>query len=137
MSLSGFSGEPAEAKGTVSKELMVGSKTLPTSFFVVEVKGRYNMLLRRDWIHANACVPSTLHQCVVQWVDNEVEVIAADDAACIAMADVLMDVQDGRMGCLTGRGLTDYDYVSVGKDGFVPISVKLMMNVTRLSNIVL
>jgi hypothetical protein len=27
--------------------------------------------------------------------------------------------------------------VSVGKDGFVPISVKLMMNVTRLSNIVL
>jgi hypothetical protein len=74
---------------------------------------------------------------VVQWVDNEVEVIAADDAACIAMADVPMDVQDGRMGCLTGRGLTDYDYVSVGKDGFVPISVKLMMNVTRLSNIVL
>jgi hypothetical protein len=34
------------------------------------------------------------------------------------------------MSCLTGCDLTNYDYVSVGKDGFVPISVKLMMNVT-------
>jgi hypothetical protein len=39
MSLSGFSGEHAEAKGIVSKELTVGSKTMPTSFFVVDVKG--------------------------------------------------------------------------------------------------
>jgi hypothetical protein len=27
------------------------------------------------------------------------------------------------MKCLTGRDLTDYDYVSVRKEGFVPISV--------------
>jgi hypothetical protein len=39
MSLSGFSGELAEAKGIVSKELTVGSKTVPTTFFVVDVKG--------------------------------------------------------------------------------------------------
>jgi hypothetical protein len=66
MSLSGFSGKPAEAKGIVSKELTVGSKTLPTAFFVVEVKGRYNVPLGPDWIHANTCVPSMLHQCVLQ-----------------------------------------------------------------------
>jgi hypothetical protein len=36
------------------------------------------------------------------------------------------------MGCLTGRDLSKYDYVSVGKDGFVPISVKLMTSSTRL-----
>jgi hypothetical protein len=61
MSLSGFSGEPAEARGIVSKELTVGSKTVPTAFFIVDVKGRYNVLLGRDWIHMNDCVPSTLH----------------------------------------------------------------------------
>jgi hypothetical protein len=41
------------------------------------------------------------------------------------------------MSCLTGCDLTNYDYVSVVKDGFVPISVKLMMNVTRLNNDIL
>jgi hypothetical protein len=53
MSLTGFSREPAEAKGIISKELMVGSKTMPTAFFVVNVRGRYNILLGHDWVHAN------------------------------------------------------------------------------------
>jgi hypothetical protein len=45
LSLSGFAGDPTEAKGIISKELMVGSKTVPTTFFVVDVKGHYNVLL--------------------------------------------------------------------------------------------
>jgi hypothetical protein len=45
MSLTWFGGEPAEARGIVSKELTVGSKTIPTVFLVVNVKGRYNLLL--------------------------------------------------------------------------------------------
>jgi hypothetical protein len=65
LSLSGFAGDPTEAKGIICKEVMVGSKTVPTAFFVVDVKGSYNVLLGRDWIHANGCVPSTLHQCVI------------------------------------------------------------------------
>jgi hypothetical protein len=66
MTLNVFSGEASEAKGTISKELTVSSETMPTTFFVVDIKGKYNILLGRDWIHANGCVPSTLHQCVVQ-----------------------------------------------------------------------
>jgi hypothetical protein len=46
-------------------------------------------------------------------------------------------VQDGCMECLTGRDLTDYDYVSVSKDGFVPISVKSTTSSTKLTNNVL
>jgi hypothetical protein len=45
VSLSLFSGEPAKAKGIVSKELTIGSKTIPIAFFVVDMKGRYNMLM--------------------------------------------------------------------------------------------
>jgi hypothetical protein len=39
MSLSGFSSELAKARGIVSKELTVGSNTVPTAFFVVDMKG--------------------------------------------------------------------------------------------------
>jgi tRNA uridine 5-carbamoylmethylation protein Kti12 len=70
MSLSGVSGELAKAKGIVSKELIVGSKTMPTTFFVIDVKGRYNVLLRRDLIHKNSYVPSMLHQCMIRWVGD-------------------------------------------------------------------
>jgi hypothetical protein len=65
MTFSGFSGEASDAKGIVAKELTIGSKTVPTTFFVVNVKGKYNALLGWDWIHANGCVPSTLHQCLI------------------------------------------------------------------------
>jgi hypothetical protein len=45
MMLSGFSDEASDAKGIISKELIVGSKTVSTTFFVIDVKGRYNVLL--------------------------------------------------------------------------------------------
>jgi hypothetical protein len=87
MMLNGFSGEVTEVKGIISKELIVGSKTMPTAFFVVDVKGKYNVSLGRDWIHTNGCVPSTLHQCVVQWVGESNDVMKADDSACVALAE--------------------------------------------------
>jgi hypothetical protein len=45
MMLSGFLGEASEAKGIISKELTMGSKMVPTTFFMVDVKGRYNASL--------------------------------------------------------------------------------------------
>jgi hypothetical protein len=47
LSLSGFSGEPTEARVVVSKELMVGSTLIPTTFFMVDVKGWYSILHER------------------------------------------------------------------------------------------
>jgi hypothetical protein len=106
---------------------------IPMTFFVVDVAGKYNALLGRDWIHANNCVPSTLHQCVVQWVSDEVEVVHADDTASVAFADMGEDWMDGEVWCLSGRDLTDFDYISVGRGGFVPVNVKLMI-ANRLVN---
>jgi hypothetical protein len=73
LSLSGFAGDPTEAKGIICMEPMVGSKAMPMAFIVVDMKGCYNVLLGRDWIHANECAPSTLHQCIIQWISDEVE----------------------------------------------------------------
>jgi hypothetical protein len=105
LSLSGFAGDPTEAKGIICKELTVGSKTVPTTFFVVDVKGCYNVLLKQDWIHANECVPSTLHQCIIQWIDDEVEVVQADEDGCITVTKSQVDIQGGKMKCLTNRDL--------------------------------
>jgi hypothetical protein len=71
---------------------------VPTAFFVVDVKGCYNVLLGQDWIHANGCVPSTLHQCVIQWISDEVEVVRAEDM-CISIAKSQVDIQEGNMKC--------------------------------------
>jgi hypothetical protein len=129
-SLSGFADDPTEAMGIICKELTVRSKTVPMTFFVLDVKGRYNLLLGRDWIHANKCVPSTLHPFLIPWIGDEVEVVQADEDVCIAVTESQVEIQGGKMKCLTGRDFMGYDYVSVGKDVFVPISVKPAIGAT-------
>jgi hypothetical protein len=71
--LNDFAGNPSDTKGCVHVDLMIGSKNVLTTFFVIEGKGAYSLLLGRDWIHANCCIPSTMHQQLVQWVDDDVE----------------------------------------------------------------
>jgi hypothetical protein len=133
LSLSNFTGDPTEAKGIICKEVTVGSKIVHVAFFVVDVKGRYNVLLRWDWIHANECVPSTLHQCVIQWINDEVEVVQADEEVCVAMAESDVDILGRKMEFFSGKDLMGYDCISVGKDGFVSISVKPAIGATRLA----
>jgi hypothetical protein len=82
--LNDFAGNPTDTKGCVHVDLMIGSKTLLTTFFVIEGKGAYSLLLGRDWIHANYCIRSTMHQQLVQWVDDEVEIVQADDSVSVA-----------------------------------------------------
>ena len=62
------------------------------------------------------------------------EVIEADSSACIALTDTSVDWQHGEMRCLTGRDLSDYDYISIGKDGFVPINAQ-PASIARLNDL--
>jgi hypothetical protein len=71
---------------------------------------------------------------MIQWVGDEVEVIRADEDVCVALTESQVDIQGGKMKFLTGRDLMGYDYVSVSKDGFVPISVKPAFGATRLAH---
>jgi hypothetical protein len=82
--LNDFAGNPSGTKGCVHVDLMIGSKTQLMTFFVIEGKGAYSLLLGRDLIHANYCFPSTMHQQLVQWVDDDVEVVQADDSVSVA-----------------------------------------------------
>ena len=87
MMLKDFEGAISPAKEAICVDLMIGSKTLPTTSFVISGKGSYNTLLGRDWIHANCCIPSTMHQCVIQSVGDSVEMVHADSSFNIAMTD--------------------------------------------------
>jgi hypothetical protein len=70
---------------------------VPIAFYVVDVKGRYNMLLGQDWIHTNESVPSTLDQCAIQWIGNEVEEVQANEDVCIAVTESQVNIQGRKM----------------------------------------
>jgi hypothetical protein len=120
-------GDPIGAKGITSVELTVGSKTLATAFFVTKVQGNYSVILGWDWIHANHCIPSTFHHFLIQWVGDDIEVVHTDTSACVAMADSSIWTHED-VKCLSGLDLLDYNFLSVSKDDFVPIHVKLVEN---------
>jgi hypothetical protein len=89
--LNSMGGNPMEARGVIFMELTVGSKSLTTAFFIVEVQSNYSVILSHNWIYANHCVPSTLHQFLIQWIDDEIEVVHADASTYIALADATAD----------------------------------------------
>jgi hypothetical protein len=91
MTLNGVGGNSMEARSIISMELTVGSKSLTTAFFVVKVHGNYSIILGHDWIHVNRCVPSTLHQFMIQWIDDKIEIVHVDASAYIALADTTAD----------------------------------------------
>ena len=116
-------------------ELTVGSKMLATVFFVSEVQGNFSLILGRDWIHANQCVPSTLHQFLIQWIGDEIKVVHGDTSSFITSADSNFIGANDNIKCLSGLDLSDYELISFTKEGFVPATLKPMEN--RLNHLML
>jgi hypothetical protein len=116
IALSDFNGQASEAQGVLNVDLTVGSKTVPTSFFIVNSKSTYTVLLRRDWIHANCCILSMMHQCLIQWDGDEVEVVHADDSIEISLAAMsVWDAEDQEP--ISGISLEGCDHVEATKNG--------------------
>jgi hypothetical protein len=133
--INGLGGNPMEAWDVIFIELTVGSKSLATAFFVVKVQGNYSVILGRDWIHANRCIPSSLHQFLIQWIGDDVEVVDVGASAYIALADATTDWQHASTRCLSRKDLIGYDFPSISKEAFMPVSVKLASE-AQLGNVV-
>jgi hypothetical protein len=71
---------------------------------------------------------------IIQWIGDEVELVQADEEVCIAMAESQVNILGRKMECLSSNDLTGYDYISVGKDRFVLISVKTTIGATQLAH---
>ena len=109
-------------------ELTIGSKTLTTAFFVSEVQGNFSLILECAWIHANQCVPSILHQFLIQWIGDEIEVVHGDATSFIGTTDSEFVGAHDNIKCLSGQDLTDYDLISCTKEGFVSAFLKPIEN---------
>jgi hypothetical protein len=102
MVLRDFAGNPSDTRGAIHVELTIGSKTLITTFFVIDGKGAYSLLLGRDWIHANCCIPSTMHQILIQWIGDDVEIVHADDSVSVAATEPTYWEYEG-VDCFSGK----------------------------------
>jgi hypothetical protein len=93
--LSDFNGQASEAQGVLNVDLTVGSKTVLT--FV------------------NCCIPSMMHQCLIQWDGDEVEVVHADDSIEISLAAMsVWDIEDQES--ISGISLEGCDRVEATKN---------------------
>jgi hypothetical protein len=63
-----------------------------------------------------------------------VKVVQADEEVCIAVAESQVNILGRKMECLSGKDLMGCDYISIGKDGFVLISVKSAIGAIRLAH---
>jgi hypothetical protein len=117
---------------TASTSRMKVSPSPLTSEELVHMVDKSVVMCCSDLIHANKCVPSMLHQCLIQWVGDDVKVIIAGDLICTSTAEPRANVQDGDGTCLSERDLSEYDYINVSKDELVHVNVK-STSMTQLS----
>ena len=73
-------------------------------------------------------MPSSLHQFLIQWVGDVVEVVHLDSSADIATADAPMFGGHDAIACLSSRDLSSFEFISVTRQGFVPVSLKPIDN---------
>jgi hypothetical protein len=129
MTLSGVGTDSSiKDKGVTSVELTIGTKTLVVAFFVADVEGNYSLILGRDWIHDNQCIPSNLHQMLLQWVGDDVEQVHADASACIAVANAPVLWTNEIATCLTGVDFSDYQFISIDRKGFTHVMLEPIEN---------
>jgi hypothetical protein len=115
MMLVDFEGNVSLAQGEIYVELTIGSKTLPTTFFVIKGRGSYTLLLDQDWIHANCCIPSTMHQCIIQWIRDSMEVVQGETSLIVAATKAQGWTYD-RVSCISEKAW-DTKYLKVSDFG--------------------
>ena len=73
-------------------------------------------------------MPSSLHQFLIQWIGDEVEIVQGDTSSFIATADSNSIGANDNIKCLSGLNLSDYELISCTKGGFVSVVLKPMEN---------
>ena len=91
----------------------MGSKTSLSAFFVINSTINYNALLERDWIYANWCVLSSIHQFLLFWKGDEITVVWANKQPFIATSDsVKANYYDQDFGPIKFKGKKNDEVLS-------------------------
>ncbi|GKU89659.1 hypothetical protein SLEP1_g3772 [Rubroshorea leprosula] len=78
LSIVGFGSSSEHTLGYVQLELKVGPVQSQTTFYVIDAKVSYHLLLGRPWLHRHKIVPSTYHQCVKGRLNGKVSCTLAN-----------------------------------------------------------
>nr|KYP72167.1 hypothetical protein KK1_004751 [Cajanus cajan] len=74
-----YAGKFSHLEGMILLDVQIGSVKRTTMFIVTPSKANFNVLLSREWIHGVGVVPSTVHQKIFFWNDEEgLEVLEAN-----------------------------------------------------------
>ncbi|XP_020225238.1 uncharacterized protein LOC109807123 [Cajanus cajan] len=77
--ISDYVGKSSHPEGVILLDVQIGSVKRTTMFIVTPSKANFNVLLGREWIHGVGAVPSTVHQKIFFWNDDEgLEALDAD-----------------------------------------------------------
>uniref|UniRef100_A0A151UEZ6 Uncharacterized protein n=1 Tax=Cajanus cajan TaxID=3821 RepID=A0A151UEZ6_CAJCA len=77
--ISDYAGNSSHLEGMILLDVQIGSMKRTTMFIVTPSKTNFNVLLGREWIHGVGAIPSTVHQKIFFWNDDEgLEVLDAD-----------------------------------------------------------
>ena len=87
VSVSAFIGEISKTMGILPVDIIMGSKTSLSAFFVINSTTNYNALLGIYYIHANWCVSSFLLQFLLFWKGGDVELLWENKQPFIATFD--------------------------------------------------
>jgi hypothetical protein len=70
-----------------------------------------------------------MHQFLIQWIDDVVEIVYSDSSAEVDTTDAPKPRGHDAIDCLSGRDLSSYKFISVTRQGgFIPVSLKLIDN---------
>jgi hypothetical protein len=61
-------------------------------------------------------------------VGDAVEIVHSDSSTDVATADAPALGGHDAFGCLSGKDLSDYEFISATRQGFVPVSLKPIDN---------
>jgi uncharacterized protein (DUF983 family) len=70
-------GIEANTLGILIVDVAMGPKEVKYAFFVTDDKPLYFVILGRDWMHTNKCVPSTLHLRLMFWLEYVVWLVGS------------------------------------------------------------
>ncbi|KAL0456014.1 UNVERIFIED_CONTAM: hypothetical protein Slati_0940600 [Sesamum latifolium] len=76
--IQGFNQGGQRAVGIIRLQLTMKDMVSTALFHVIDAKASYNMLLGRPWLHENAVVPSTWHQCFKYCCNGIVKKVFSD-----------------------------------------------------------
>ncbi|KZV51422.1 hypothetical protein F511_39681 [Dorcoceras hygrometricum] len=76
--VSAFTGESTKTIRVFLANVTVGSLSSLYVFLLANASANVQALLEKNWIHTNQSIPSSMHQLLLFWKEDEVEIIEAD-----------------------------------------------------------